>query len=64
MKTKDELDMFELKPKFRKLEIDESRLFDKNCPICGFESIIMWWNWKEKKYVHPRCSKLSCKYGN
>lgn len=55
---------FFTQPKFRKLLLDESRVFDKSCPKCKTPEMIGLWSWKLLKYVQFRCAKLDCKYGN
>lgn len=64
MREAKELESFNLLAKVRKLGIDESRCWDKICPLCGAHWFIMLWDLKEHKYTHGRCSELKCKYGN
>ena len=58
------LNSFDLRPKYRSLHADESRLYDKNCPVCGADSLIMKWSVAEIRYKEPRCSMINCDYGN
>lgn len=58
------IESFSLSLRVRKLDIDESRCYDIVCPLCGSQSVIQLWEWKNHAYNHRRCGELDCKYGN
>ncbi len=62
--TKKELTSWEIKPKYRRIKMDESRLYDKKCPACGLLEMTGKWSWSKLKYTIFRCSSTECNYGN
>lgn len=57
---------FSPKPILRKLEMDESTLYDKFCPDCKTGKLIFKWNWVTHAYIQSsaRCNSVNCDYGN
>ena len=55
---------FLTKRKTKRLEIDESILYDKYCKVCRIGHMIGLWSWDTRSYKSFKCNSLDCDYRN